>query len=60
MLVLDGTRKIAAEGFTRAWPDKIVMDKKTVALVDEKWSRYGIPGPHLESPTGHKPTLERE
>ena len=58
VLVLDGTRKIAAEGFTRAWPDKIVMDKKTVALVDEKWSRYGIPGPRLESPTGHKPTLE--
>ncbi len=57
VLVLDGTRKIASEGFTRLWPDKIVMDEKTVALVDEKWPRYGIPGARLESPTGKKPKL---
>ena len=55
VLILDGTRKIAAEGFTRLWPDKIVMDDATVKLVDEKWARYGIPGARLESPTGHKP-----
>jgi 4-hydroxy-3-polyprenylbenzoate decarboxylase len=55
VLVADGTRKIASEGFTRAWPQKIVMDDATVRLVDEKWSKYGIPGAKLESPTGHKP-----
>lgn len=54
VLVLDGTRKIAAEGFAREWPDKITMDAGIVALVDEKWPRYGIPGETPKSPTGHK------
>ncbi|NJK44641.1 MAG: menaquinone biosynthesis decarboxylase [Pleurocapsa sp. SU_196_0] len=60
VLVMDGTRKIAEEGFTRAWPQKIVMDAAVVALVDEKWAQYGIPGAKLESPTGHKPTRPLE
>ena len=34
---IDATRKWAAEGFTRPWPDEIVMDAKTKALVDGKW-----------------------
>jgi hypothetical protein len=25
------------EGFTRLWPNEIVMDTKTKALVDSKW-----------------------
>ncbi len=53
VLVLDGTRKIKAEGFTRIWPDKITMDASIVTLVDEKWPRYGIPGPKPKSPTGN-------
>jgi 4-hydroxy-3-polyprenylbenzoate decarboxylase len=60
VLVVDGTRKIAEEGFSRAWPQKIVMDEATVRLVDEKWAKYGIPGARLESPTGRKPTLALE
>jgi 4-hydroxy-3-polyprenylbenzoate decarboxylase len=34
---IDGTRKWPTEGFTRPWPDEIVMDAKTKALVDGKW-----------------------
>jgi 4-hydroxy-3-polyprenylbenzoate decarboxylase len=34
---IDATRKWAGEGFTRPWPDEIVMDAKTRALVDGKW-----------------------
>ncbi len=34
---IDATRKWPTEGFTRPWPDEIVMDAKTKALVDGKW-----------------------
>ncbi len=34
---IDATRKWPSEGFTRPWPDEIVMDAKTKALVDSKW-----------------------
>jgi 4-hydroxy-3-polyprenylbenzoate decarboxylase len=34
---IDATRKWSSEGFQRPWPDEIVMDAKTRALVDGKW-----------------------
>jgi 4-hydroxy-3-polyprenylbenzoate decarboxylase len=34
---IDATRKWPTEGFTHPWPDEIVMDAKTKALVDSKW-----------------------
>jgi 4-hydroxy-3-polyprenylbenzoate decarboxylase len=34
---IDATRKWSTEGFQRPWPDEIVMDAKTRALVDGKW-----------------------
>jgi 4-hydroxy-3-polyprenylbenzoate decarboxylase len=34
---IDATRKWATEGFTRRWPDEIVMNAKTKAMVDSKW-----------------------
>ena len=34
---IDATRKWPAEGFTRPWPDEIVMDSKTKTHVDTKW-----------------------
>jgi 4-hydroxy-3-polyprenylbenzoate decarboxylase len=34
---IDATRKWATEGFSRPWPDEILMDAKTKALVDSKW-----------------------
>ena len=34
---IDATRKWTTEGFARPWPDEIVMDAETRALVDGKW-----------------------
>jgi len=34
---VDATRKWASEGFTRPWPNEILMDARTKALVDGKW-----------------------
>ena len=34
---VDATRKWSTEGFGRPWPDEIVMDAKTRAMVDGKW-----------------------
>ncbi len=34
---IDATRKWETEGFNRPWPDEIVMDERTKALVDSKW-----------------------
>jgi 4-hydroxy-3-polyprenylbenzoate decarboxylase len=39
---VDATRKWPSEGFTRPWPDEIVMDEKTKSLVDQKWKELGI------------------
>jgi 4-hydroxy-3-polyprenylbenzoate decarboxylase len=36
---IDATRKWPTEGFTRPWPDEILMDAKTKALVDGKWKK---------------------
>ncbi len=43
LLVLDGTRKLAEEGFTRRWPPKIVMSPEMSKRVDERWHRLGLP-----------------
>ena len=39
---IDATRKWATEGFNRPWPDEILMDEKTKALVDKKWKELGL------------------
>jgi 4-hydroxy-3-polyprenylbenzoate decarboxylase len=39
---IDATRKWPTEGFTRPWPDEILMDEKTKATVDKKWKDLGI------------------
>jgi len=39
---IDATRKWSTEGFNRPWPDEILMDAKTKALVDKKWKELGI------------------
>jgi 4-hydroxy-3-polyprenylbenzoate decarboxylase len=36
---IDATRKWSTEGFTRPWPDEIVMDAKTRSVVDAKWKQ---------------------
>ena len=39
---IDATRKWKEEGFTRDWPDKIVMDEETKRRVDAMWGELGI------------------
>jgi len=34
---IDATRKWTTEGFSRPWPDEILMDADTKALVNGKW-----------------------
>lgn len=39
---VDATRKWSSEGFNRPWPDEILMDERTKALVDKKWKDLGL------------------
>jgi 4-hydroxy-3-polyprenylbenzoate decarboxylase len=39
---IDATRKWPEEGFTREWPETIVMDEATKRAVDAKWTKLGI------------------
>jgi 4-hydroxy-3-polyprenylbenzoate decarboxylase len=39
---IDATRKWPTEGFTRPWPDEILMDEKTKAAVSKRWKDFGI------------------
>jgi 4-hydroxy-3-polyprenylbenzoate decarboxylase len=41
-MVLDATKKLPEEGFTREWPELIVMDEATRKKVDAKWASLGI------------------
>jgi len=39
---VDATRKWPSEGFTRPWPDEILMDEKTKARVEGLWKTLGL------------------
>jgi 4-hydroxy-3-polyprenylbenzoate decarboxylase len=39
---IDATRKWASEGFTRPWPDEILMDVNTKARVEAIWKTLGL------------------
>ncbi len=39
---IDGTAKWPEEGFTREWPEKIVMDEATKRRVDAMWGELGL------------------
>ena len=41
-LGIDATQKLPEEGYTREWPPDIEMSANIKALVDRKWSEYGI------------------
>jgi 4-hydroxy-3-polyprenylbenzoate decarboxylase len=39
---MDATRKWAAEGFARDWPEELEQDAAVKARVDALWSKLGI------------------
>ena len=39
---IDATRKWAAEGFTRPWPEMLRMDPTTKSKIDALWSKLGL------------------
>ena len=39
---IDATRKWPTEGFTRPWPDEILMDEATKKRVANLWSSLGL------------------
>jgi 4-hydroxy-3-polyprenylbenzoate decarboxylase len=39
---IDATRKWASEGFTRPWPDEILMDEATKKRIDALWKSLGL------------------
>ena len=39
---IDATTKWAEEGYEREWPQEIQMSDDVIALVDEKWKKYGF------------------
>ncbi len=39
---VDATRKWLTEGFTRPWPDEILMDERTKARIDSLWKSLGM------------------
>ncbi len=41
-LGIDATRKSALDGYAREWPPDIVMSDEIKALVDRRWSEYGL------------------
>ena len=41
-LGIDATQKLPEEGYTRDWPDDIVMSQDIKDLVDRRWAEYGI------------------
>jgi 4-hydroxy-3-polyprenylbenzoate decarboxylase len=50
-LCIDATRKIRnVDGFTRDWPNVIVMDDLTIRDIDAKWQKLGL-GPLIFSPS---------
>jgi len=49
---IDATRKWKAEGYTRDWPDEIVMSEELQEQVSRRWSEYGfapVPEPKSKS-----------
>jgi len=39
---IDATTKWAEEGYQREWPQEIRMSDEVIALVDERWKKYGF------------------
>ena len=53
VLLIDGTSKsMENDKFRRDWPNPVVMDKKTIETIDNKWKELNL-GPFIQSPSLH-------
>jgi 4-hydroxy-3-polyprenylbenzoate decarboxylase len=50
MLLVDATRKTAADNFERQWPNAVVMGQATIDSIDQKWESMGL-GKLVQSPS---------
>lgn len=56
-LIIDATRKRSdLDGFERDWPNPVVMDDKTIQLVNKKWKSYRL-GNLIQSPSSRYKVL---
>ena len=39
---IDATRKWKSEGYTREWPEEMIMNDVTKELVSKRWNEYGL------------------
>lgn len=39
---IDATRKGPGEGFSRSWPDEVIMDPEVRRKVSERWKEFGL------------------
>ncbi len=42
VVLFDARSKLPSGGYTRPWPNVVTSSAATIALVDEKWSGYGL------------------
>jgi len=49
-MIVDGTRKREADGFTRDWPNPVLSSADTINQVDRRWSEFGL-GQFIPSPS---------
>jgi 4-hydroxy-3-polyprenylbenzoate decarboxylase len=47
---IDATRKWKAEGYTREWPDEIIMSEEVRQQVTKRWAEYGFANAKLPKP----------
>ncbi|MFO7864392.1 MAG: hypothetical protein R6U85_10360, partial [Salinivirgaceae bacterium] len=50
LVCIDASRKHGRQGFSRAWPDLVVMNQAVIDKIDDSWSQLNI-GQFIESPS---------
>lgn len=59
-LFIDATRKtMKYDGFSRDWPNPVLMDKETIEKIDRLWGNLEI-GPLIPSPSNYYRVLEEK
>ncbi|MFO7862865.1 MAG: menaquinone biosynthesis decarboxylase [Salinivirgaceae bacterium] len=59
LVCIDASRKHGRQGFSRAWPDLVVMNQAVIDKIDESWSQLNI-GQFIESPSNALKSIAEE